>query len=687
METQKKNKKKKNHLPFRLNTLFVAVFLLFSILILRLGVLQIVNGEEKRQESEAIKKEEAKKEAPRGKILDRYQRVVVDNKPYFTLTYTKTSSTKAVDTYRIAKWLSQHIKVDEKKVTERDKKDFFIVKTGVEKLMKERLTPAEAKKLNNEKEYKLLVDRITKKDLDTLTKIDRQILAIKREMDAGYAYSASPVKKNLTDREISIISENLDQLPGVDIMPDADRTYPFGDSLKTIFGRVKQMPKEQQEYLAALNYDRTDQVGISGLEAQYQETLRGTKEKSIYLTNPKTGKTLGEPKVIPGKRGKDLVLTIDMELQHKMEKILEEEIRKGRADRGNELMRSAYIVMMNPKTGEIYTIAGKKMNSDGEFVNDSYGALFDAYEMGSAVKGATVLTGLHKGVIHMGEYIYDAPLKFGSLTKKSHANMGSINDLTALKKSSNVYMYNIVMRLGKFSYNTKTFYGDNRYLGFDVMRYYFSQFGLGVKTGIDFPNESTGYNGGYTNQVGNMIDMGIGQFDTYTPIQMVQYVSTIANGGYRVQPRLVKEIREPQTENHIEGKLVERFEPNILNEIDMDKNYIHRVQQGFWEVYHSPGGTAAQYFNSSKYHNAAGKTGTAQVKKYDKNGNFIADKDNLTLVGYAPYDNPEIAFAIIVPDASPYSGTQAVNKHIGQRALETYWALKKKTETEEQAKQ
>ncbi|MDN4073827.1 peptidoglycan D,D-transpeptidase FtsI family protein [Fictibacillus terranigra] len=687
METQKKNKKKKNHLPFRLNILFVAVFLLFSILILRLGVLQIVNGEEKRQESEAIKKEEAKKEAPRGKILDRYQRVVVDNKPYFTLTYTKTSSTKAVDTYRIAKWLSQHIKVDEKKVTERDKKDFFIVKTGVEKLMKERLTPAEAKKLNNEKEYKLLVDRITKKDLDTLTKIDRQILAIKREMDAGYAYSASPVKKNLTDREISIISENLDQLPGVDIMPDADRTYPFGDSLKTIFGRVKQMPKEQQEYLAALNYDRTDQVGISGLEAQYQETLRGTKEKSIYLTNPKTGKTLGEPKVIPGKRGKDLVLTIDMELQHKMEKILEEEIRKGRADRGNELMRSAYIVMMNPKTGEIYTIAGKKMNSDGEFVNDSYGALFDAYEMGSAVKGATVLTGLHKGVIHMGEYIYDAPLKFGSLTKKSHANMGSINDLTALKKSSNVYMYNIVMRLGKFSYNTKTFYGDNRYLGFDVMRYYFSQFGLGVKTGIDFPNESTGYNGGYTNQVGNMIDMGIGQFDTYTPIQMVQYVSTIANGGYRVQPRLVKEIREPQTENHIEGKLVERFEPSILNEIDMDKSYIHRVQQGFWEVYHSPGGTAAQYFNSSKYHNAAGKTGTAQVKKYDKNGNFIADKDNLTLVGYAPYDNPEIAFAIIVPDASPYSGTQAVNKHIGQRALETYWALKKKTETEEQAKQ
>ncbi|MDM5198495.1 penicillin-binding protein 2 [Fictibacillus enclensis] len=683
METQ--TKKKKNHLPFRLNILFIAVFLLFSILILRLGVLQIVNGEEKRQESEAIKKEEAKKEAPRGKILDRYQRVVVDNKPYFTLTYTKTSSTKPEDTYRIAKWLSQHIKVDSKKIPERDKKDFFIVKNGVAELLKERLTVAEIKKLNNEKEYKLLVERITKEDLHTLTKKDLEILAIKREMDAGYAYSASPVKKNLTDREISIISENLNQLQGIDIMPDADRTYPFGDSLKTIFGRVKQMPKEQQEYFGAMNYDLTDQVGVSGLEAQYQETLRGTKERSIFLTNPKTGKTLGEPKVIPGKRGKDLVLTIDMDLQEKMEKILEEEIRKGRADRGNEMMRSAYIVMMNPKTGEVYSIAGKKMDKNGSFVNDSYGALFDAYEMGSAVKGATVLTGLHKGVIHPGEYIYDAPLKFGSLTKKSHANMGSINDLTALKRSSNVYMYNIVMRLGKFSYSSKSFYGDNRYLGFDVMRYYFSQFGLGVKTGIDFPNESTGYNGGYTDQLGNMIDMGIGQFDTYTPIQMVQYVSTIANGGYRVQPRLVKEIREPQTENHLEGKLVKRFEPNVLNELDMDKSYIERVQEGFWEVYHSPGGTATTYFgNNPKYHNPAGKTGTAQVKKYDSNGNFIADKDNLTLVGYAPFDDPEIAYAIIVPDASPYSGTQAVNKHIGQRALETYWKLKEKTKNTEE---
>lgn len=680
METQPK--KKKNHLPFRLNILFVAVFLLFSILILRLGVLQIVNGEEKRQESEAIKKEESKKEAPRGKILDRNQRVVVDNKPYFTLTYTKTSGTKPEETYKVAKWLSNHISADTKKITERDKKDFFIVKQGLAELMEERLSAAEVKKLNNEKEYKLLVDRITKKDLKTLSKEDMKILAIKRGMDAGYAYSASPVKKNLSDREISVISENLDQLPGIDIMPDADRTYPFGDSLKTIFGRVKQMPKEQQDYLAAMNYDRTDQIGISGLEAQYQESLRGTKEKSTYLTNPKTGKTLGDPKVTPGKRGKDLVLTIDMELQHKMEKILEEEVRKGRAERGNEMMKSAYIVMMNPKTGEIYTIAGKKMNQDGKFENDSYGALFDAFEMGSSVKGATVLTGLHKGVIHMGEYIYDAPIKIGKTTKKSHANMGSINDLTALKKSSNVYMFNIAMRLGKYSYSQKAFYGNDRYLGYDVMRYYFSQFGLGVKTGIDFPNESTGYSGGYQ-ELGNMLDMSIGQFDTYTPVQMVQYVSTIANGGYRVQPRLVKEIREPQTDVHHEGKLVQRFEPNILNEIDMDKSYIDRVQQGFWEVYHSPGGTAATYFNSPKYHNPAGKTGTAQVKKYDRNGNFIADKDNLTLVGYAPYDNPEIAFAIIVPDASPYSGTQAVNKHIGQRALETYWDLKEKTAKEE----
>lgn len=663
-------KRKKSQVPFRLNILFLVVFFLFSILILRLGVLQIVNGEEKRLESEAVEEVIARKEAPRGKLLDSNFREVVGNKPFFSLTYTKTVDTKAEDTMRIAKWLADRLGVTEeqkKKITERDKKDYFIAKIGVAELLEERLSKKE-KKLSDKEQYKALVNKITAEEINSLTEKDINVLAYKRAMDTGYAYSAQRIKTNLSNEEVSVISENLGDLPGVDIMADSERIYPYGES--TIFGKVKQIPKTRTEYFLSMGYDRSDQVGISGLEVQYEQVLRGTKEKSVYLTNPKTGATIGEPKTIPGQRGKDIVLTLDMELQFRLEKILEEEILKAKPLGGNDLLKSAYIVMMNPKTGEVKGIAGKTYE-DGEFHNDAYGALFNAYEMGSTVKGATVLTGLQEKVIGMGDVIYDAPFTKNGMNKSSWKNMGYINDLDALRMSSNVYMFNIMDRMIGPEHWTETY---------AEARYSFSQFGLGVKTGIDFPNEAVGYEGKPPEgESGTLYDLGIGQFDTYTTIQLVQYVSTIANGGYRVKPQLVREVREPATSEETHGKLLKRFEPEILNKLDVEDKYIKRVQQGFWQVMHAPGGTAKSYFDDpEKYHNPAGKTGTAQrIIKHPRTGQLV-EKHNLTLVGYAPFENPEIAFAVVVPEGTPQNGNQKINKYIGQRALEAYWDLKKK---------
>jgi cell division protein FtsI/penicillin-binding protein 2 len=659
-------KKKKTQVPFRLNVLFLVVFLLFSILILRLGVLQIVSGEEKRLESEAVEEVIARKEAPRGKLLDINYREVVGNEPFFSLTYTKTVDTKADDTMRIAKWLADRLGVSKdqlKKITKRDKKDYYIAKHDVQKLLKERLSKKE-QKLSDKEQYKVLVNKISKEEIKALSEEDLKILAYKRAMETGYAYSPQRVKTHLDEQEISIISENLGDLPGIDIMADSDRVYPYGKS--TIFGATNQIPKEEMDYFMSMGYDRSDRVGVSGLEKQYEKVLRGTKEKSVYLTNPKSGQTIGEPETIPGQRGKDIVLSIDMELQFHLEQILEEEILKAKPIAGNELLDSAYIVMMDPRSGQIRGIAGKKYEN-GKFENDSYGALFNAYAMGSTVKGATVLSGLQKGLISMGEVIYDKPFTKLGMDKSSWKNMGPINDLDALRMSSNVYMFNIMDRMIGPEHWTETY---------DEARYMYSQFGLGVETGIDFPNESTGFRGTpEPGIVGTLYDLGIGQFDTYTPVQMVQYVSTIANGGYRVKPQLVKEIREPNGDK--EGKLVQRFEPVILNKLEVEDKYIHRVQQGFYQVMHSPGGTAKGYFDSEEvYHNPAGKTGTAQVNVRNKSGAII-EKNNLTLVGYAPFDNPEIAFAVVVPHATPYHGVQSINKYIGQRALEAYWKLRK----------
>jgi penicillin-binding protein A len=662
-------KKKKAQVPFRLNVLFLVVFFLFSILILRLGVLQIVNGEEKRLESEAVEEVIARKEAPRGKLLDTNHRVVVDNKPFFSLTYTKTVDTKPEDTMRIAEWLSKNLSVKEeqlKKITERDRKDYFIAKNDYQELLKERLTKKE-KKLDDKEQYKALVDKITEQEINNLTDEDLKVLAYKRAMDTGYAYSAQRVKTNLDNKEISIISENLADLPGIDIMADSTRIFPYGES--AIFGQVKQIPKNMMDYYMSLGYDRSDQVGVSGLEVQYQEVLRGTKEKSVFLTNPKSGETIGEPKTIPGKRGKDIVLSVDMELQYRLERILEEEILNAKPLPGNDLLDSAYIVMMDPRTGAIRGIAGKRYEK-GKFINDSYGALYNSYEIGSTIKGATVLAGLQEGLITMGEKIYDTPFTKMGMNKSSWKNMGWINDLDALRMSSNVYMFNIMDRMIGPEHWSETY---------DEARYMYSQFGLGVETGIDFPNEATGYRGiPPEGEVGTLYDMGIGQFDTYTTMQMVQYVSTIANGGYRVKPQFVKEIREPAVNGQSEGKLLKRFEPVILNKIEMDQKYIKRVQQGFWQVMHSPGGTANGYFSDEeKYHNPAGKTGTAQRRIINPATGSVVEKHNLTLIGYAPFENPEIAFAVVVPEGTPRNGYQKINKLIGQRALEAYWELKK----------
>ncbi len=124
--------------------------------------------------------------------------------------------------------------------------------------------------------------------------------------------------------------------------------------------------------------------------------------------------------------------------------------------------------------------------------------------------------------------------------------MGTINELTALKQSSNVYMFKTAIAIGGGVYRPHAPLRINPE-AFATIRHYFSQFGLGVKTGIDLPNELSGFQGQST-RGGFLLDLAIGQYDMYTPMQLAQYVSTIANGGYRMKPQLVKEIREPSAD-------------------------------------------------------------------------------------------------------------------------------------------
>jgi cell division protein FtsI/penicillin-binding protein 2 len=594
-------KTKGRHLSLRLNILFLITFLLFSALIFRLGFIQIVHGEEFRNETERNSVRKVSVEAPRGWMIDRNGEILVNNVPVYTVTYTDSSNTTQ-DKELIAGRLSQFI------------------------------------------------------DMST-----DNILA---EMNRGMAFAPQRIKQKLTFEEVSRVSEHLNKLPGVDIMVDSIRDYKYESLFRSFLGSVRDIPLDKLDYYLSRGYRMNEKVGVTYLEKQYEEQLRGTEGTIEVFVEAKTLKPISEPSLTPGQRGNDLVLTIDRKLQQ----AIEQAIAKSKEE--NELVDEAFFVAMDPNTGEILG-----MSNDHRTIGSGQ----NSYAAGSTVKMATVLMGLHEGIITPETVIQDKPITLpGGLVKRSWKNLGRVDALRALQRSSNVYMYKIGLELAN-----NTGEGDKYYRkeAFDDAFYYFSQFGLGVKTGIDLPEGLTGEYKGYQSndrRLGLLVDFMIGQYHNYTPLQLAQYVSTIANGGYRMQPYLVKEIRSGvPTEDEL-GQVVMKREPTVLNKIEMSEEHIALVQKGM-ELVTEQDGTASSMFRDFPVKVAA-KTGTAQTVNPDG----TIGLNNTIFIGYAPADNPQIAFASIVPESqrSNSQGTIAHAQVITKEILEVFFDLKPLEETE-----
>ncbi|MBZ4225295.1 penicillin-binding protein 2 [Bacillus wiedmannii] len=686
MSKKQKQQKKKTHVPFRLNVLFFCVFLMFSAVIVRLGYVQIVRGEEYKNEVERKENSTISNPVPRGKIFDRYGRAVVDNAAVRTITFTKMKGSTAEARLETAKKLADLIEVPTDKLTDRDKKDYWIATHKEE--AKEKITNKDRQELKDKKIDDKELDerqrnRVTEEEVNQLSAKDLEILAIKSKMDGGYAMTPQVIKKDATEEEYAIISENLAALPGVDTNVDWDRKYVYDDLFRSVLGGVSTsdegLPRERLDYYLVRDYNRNERVGKSYLEQQYEDSLHGTKAEVKNITD-KNGNILETINVSKGQSGNDLNLTIDMELQKRVEEIITKSLLKYKG--GQPLLDRAFVVMMNPKNGEVLSMAGKQLvNENGETkVQDfALGTMTSSYPMGSTVKGATILTGYQTGAIQPGSVQLDEPIVLkGPLKKSSWKTMGYINDLTALKMSSNVYMFKTAMNIAGVPY-VRGGTLDIQQKSYDTMRYYFGQFGLGVKTGIDLPNETAGQRGRTDKMPGFLLDLSIGQYDTYTPLQLAQYVSTIANGGYRMQPQVVKEIRQPAAKQDEVGKVVHSMEPKVLNRVDMPESQIKRVQEGFRQVFNDSGGTATKYFTGAPY-KAAGKTGTAQTvyggdKEIGRNAKGERKETyNLTLVGYAPFEDPEVAFSVVVPWVDDKSG---INGYISRDIMDAYFDLKK----------
>ena len=664
--------------------LIVVIILLFCIIGARLVQLQVLKTDEYNEKlvSATIKYVEGDS-SPRGRIYDRNYKLLVDNQAVKTIYYKKQNGITTKEEIKIAYQLAEAIEVDYSKLSEKILKTFWY-RNNKEKAenkitKKERQKYAE-RKLNDSDIESMIYERITEEELSVYDEYDKEAAYIYYLMNKGYSYAEKIIKnKNVKDKEYAVISENIDNLKGVNTKLDWERIYLYDDVLKSIFGSVSSstqgIPAELVDYYLDNGYSMNDRVGISYLEYQYEKYLKGTKAKYKITDGDKY------ELVSDGKRGNDIVLTIDIELQKYLEEQLTEEVLATKKEPNTKYYDHSYAIISDPNTGEILAMAGKKIKVDekGKYYVTDYtpGIITTSVTPGSIVKGASMLVGYHNGVISIGQYQTDECIKIKSTPEKcSWKYLGYLNDINALAYSSNVYQYKIAIGLGKgkYVYDGPLSLDEN---AFEKYRSMYASFGLGVKTGIDLPVESLGYSG-KSKLPGHLLDFSIGQYDTYTPIQISQYINTIANGGSRYQPYLLKEVYSPSIDKNIRfGEKIYESESKKIGTVEVEQKYISRVKEGFRAVVSYGLGTT---YMGNYQSIGAGKTGTSQ-SFIDTDGNGVIDTETITtsFVGYAPYDNPKMSIVVISPDVAEANTdtTSSINKRLSSKIVNKYFEIYK----------
>lgn len=648
LKEKSNDEKVRNTMNRRINFIFGLVVFIFAIMVLRLGYLQIAQGSHYKQLIKNDENTTVNESVPRGRIVDRNGKVLVDNASKMAITYTRGRKTSQKEMLETAKKLSSLINMDTDKITDRDKKDFWVTlhPQKAKDLMKKEQSMLEDGSISQEQYDEQQRKKIGKKQLSELSKKDLQILAIYREMNAGSTLDPQIIKnEDVTEKEYAAVSQQLSKLPGVNTSMDWDRKYPYKDTLRGIFGDVSTstegLPKELTEQYLSKGYSRNDRVGKSYLEYQYEDVLRGKKKQMKYTTD-KSGKVINSEVINPGSRGHDLQLTIDIDLQKKVESLLDKQIAKLRSQ-GAKDMDNAMIVVQDPKNGDILAMAGKQISKNGKLTDYDIGNFTAQFAVGSSVKGGTLLAGYQNNAIKVGEQMVDEPLKFqGGLTKRSYFNKDgrvTINDKEALMHSSNVYMFKTALKLAGDPYYSGMPLPSDISMAGQKLRKGLNQVGLGVKTGIDLPNETNGQIEPLTNNPGNYLDLSIGQYDTYTPLQLSQYVSTIANNGYRIQPHIGLSIHDATNKDEL-GPVKRKVKGNVLNKVNNSQKEIDEVQDGFKMAFNEKDGTGYASFKDTIVP-SAGKTGTAEVFQDGE------PRVNSTYVGYAPIKDPKLAFSIV----------------------------------------
>ncbi len=578
-------------------------------------------------------------DSPRGDIYDVKGNLLVTSTKVNNIGFAYQKGIKLLD---VAQALSQYTNFTN--VDKEILKDYYIL-----------LYPTKTRDLISDNEYQLLqkrkltIDvinerkkgRITDEMLSVLSDKDCNIAYIYYLMNKGTRFSNKIIIENVSDDLYQTIMDS--NIPGIINIITYKRTYLYDSYINQIMGSIGNIPKKQLNDFLTQGYILSDKVGTSYLESYYESFLAG--KRAIYEVN--MDYSLKEVK--PREKGADLTLEIDIELQLELEEMLKEQLVSLKKLKNTEYFNKAYIIISNPKTGAIKSMVGIELlnnySNTPVFKNITTDIFSKSFIPGSVIKGASMTVGYQNNLIIPGKKINDSCVKLYNVPAKcSFKRLGLVDDIKALTWSSNYYQFITAIKStgNKYKNNMLLKVSDEDFLRY---RNTFKEYGLGTKTGIDINDEYTGITG---KKIASdlLLNLSIGQYDTYTALGLTQYINTIANDGNRIQLSLMNHISK-------NNELLLSNEVISLNKVNISEENISRIQSGFKEVLTI--GTGRGYMK--KEYDPAGKTGTSE-SFIDTNGDLINDTKTITStsVMYAPASNPEYSIVIITPDVSHYEG-------------------------------
>ncbi len=570
--------------------------------------------------------------AKRGNIYDVNGKLLVGNKENNSVFYHKLDGITLEEEISLSYKISEILIFDDS-ASDMMLKNFYLVlnDNGNELITSEEYRLFEERKITSDEIYDLKISRI---NIEDLSDSDKKAAYIFDLMNNGYTHDSKLIKENVTAEEFAKINEL--NLPGVRAEITYERYYPYNETIKSILGSVGPIHEENIDEYLKNGYMLNDEVGLSYLEKEYESYLKG--EKAIYKVNSN-----GTLKLIKEEtKGSDIYLSIDIDIQLELEKIIKEEILLAKNSYNTQYFSDTFAVIGDPLTGKIIAISGQRYLENTQTFNDITNEIISSsFTVGSTVKGATIAVGYNNDLINPNKVINDSCVKLYLVPEKcSWKNLGQINDIEALRMSSNYFQYLIAINLTGKAYTNNMILGATN-IHFDIYRNTLSEFGLGSSTGIDLPGEMTG-NKGTIIADDLLLNLSIGQYDTYTTIQLLQYMNTIANDKNRLEISLLDRVVG-------DNEIIYIKENVVLNTLSISDDDFNRVKTGLNEVALS--GTGYGYF-SNKY-NPVGKTGTSEsFLDLDNDGLIDTKTMTLTFAGYAPLNNPTYSIAIISPHIS-----------------------------------